>query len=161
MYTDLNNTNGEDLLNIETNFVRASGGKRFVNYLIDVLVFYVIMFIVGILLALSSPDAADSYVQNDSGGFAFGERVLALILYAVYMGLIETIFKGKSLGKLVTGTRAVNLDGSKINSGKAFGRAFSRAVPFCVFSAFGDPCNPWQDRWTDTMVIDEKLSTQS
>ncbi|HEX9513187.1 MAG TPA: hypothetical protein VF939_22005 [Puia sp.] len=31
-------------------------------------------------------------------------------------------------------------------------------VPFEVFSALGSPCHPWHDRWTDTLVIDERLS---
>jgi len=74
------------------------------------------------------------------------------------MSFVEAVFRGKSLGKLITGTQAVNLDGSSISMATAFGRGFSRAVPFCAFSAFGNPSDPWQDRWTDTMVIDQKLS---
>ena len=77
------------------------------------------------------------------------------------MSIVETLLKGKSIGKFITGTRAVNFDGSRISSGTAFTRGFSRAVPFCAFSAFGTPCNPWQDRWSDTMVIDEKKSSVS
>ena len=71
----------------------------------------------------------------------------------------ETLFKGKSFGKLITGTRAVNLDGSLITVRTAMLRALSRAVPFDVFSALGTTCNPWHDKWTDTMVMDEKRST--
>jgi uncharacterized RDD family membrane protein YckC len=84
--------------------------------------------------------------------------LISLIFYALYMGLVEGVFKGKSLGKLITGTKAVNMDGSKISFATAFARGCSRAVPFCVFSAFGTPCYPWQDKWTNTLVIDEKKS---
>jgi uncharacterized RDD family membrane protein YckC len=68
------------------------------------------------------------------------------------------MLKGKSFGKFITKTRAVNLDGINISLGTAFGRGFTRIVPFCALSAFGKPCNPWQDRWTNTIVIDEKKS---
>jgi uncharacterized RDD family membrane protein YckC len=66
------------------------------------------------------------------------------------------VFRGKSIGKLITGTKAVNEDGSDISFGKAFARGFSRAVPFDAFSALGDPSYPWHDKWTNTYVIDEK-----
>lgn len=147
-------TENQDLLVFEENLVRADTGKRFLNYLIDVLSFYGVMVIVGACMALISPAVIDS--MDDSPGFGLGDRIVSLFLYGLYMGIVEGLFKGKSLGKLITKTRAVNYDGSKISWGKAFGRGFSRAVPFCVFSAFGTPCDPWQDRWTSTMVIDEK-----
>ena len=146
-----------DLLTFETELVRATTGQRFANYLIDILVFYGLFFALGITLALLSP----STVENMDSGYSdygFLDRIISLALYGAYMGIVESIFKGKSLGKLITGTRAVNFDGSKISVSTAFARGFSRAVPFCAFSAFGDPCNPWQDRWTSTMVIDEKKS---
>jgi len=149
----------EDLLTIEKEFVRADSGKRFVNYLIDFVFFIVVAvgFFVGMdTLSVGSMDV----FFDDSTGADLFFRVVFTILYAVFMSATEAIFKGKTLGKLVTGTRAVNLDGSPISVGTAFGRGFSRAVPFCAFSAFGTPCNPWQDKWTSTMVIDERKMKQ-
>ncbi len=148
---------GEDLLDVEPNHVRAETGKRFLNYLIDVLVFYAVIFLVFFLIALSAPESVDGLLAEDDS-FGLMERILALIGYAVYMSIMEAMFKGKSLGKLITGTRALNLDGSRISTATAFARGFSRAVPFCVFSAFGSPCDPWQDKWTNTMVVDERKS---
>ncbi len=148
--------NGDLLGTLETPLVRADGGKRFVNYLIDVVCFYILAFAVGILFAVLSPETIEGIGESES--FNPMEQILALVFYALYMALCEIIFKGKSLGKLITGTRAVKLDGSTIDASNAFGRGFSRAVPFCVFSALGTPCIPWQDRWTNTMVIDERQS---
>lgn len=141
----------------EQYLVRASTGQRFGNYIIDVIMFYGFAIGIGVLVALTSPSSFDD-LDEESGAFNFMDRIISLIAYAVIMGLIEGLTKGKSLGKLITGTRAVNLDGSTISFGTAFGRGFSRAVPFCAFSAFGTPCNPWQDSWTNTMVVDEKAS---
>ena len=134
---------------------RSSAGKRLANYLIDLVLFYVILFMLGFTLALLSPTFA-GILTNERSDFGILDRLFTLLLYAVYMSAVEALFHGKSLGKLITKTKAVNMDGSQISTAKAFERGFSRAVPFCVFSALGNPSNPWQDRWTNTMVINEK-----
>jgi uncharacterized RDD family membrane protein YckC len=146
----------DDFLSVENDYVRASTGQRFANYLIDLVLFYVLLFLIGIFWAFSSPESVEAIAADDSAGFNLLDRLLSLVLYALYMSAVEAIFKGKSLGKLITGTRAVNLDGTRISVSTAFARGFSRAVPFCAFSAFGNPCDPWQDRWTNTMVVIDK-----
>lgn len=147
-------TPAEELFTTEDFQLRASTGKRFANYVIDLIFFYVLFFIFGMVMAIVSPGSLDSLA--DDRGFGLMDRFITLILYALYMSIVEALFKGKSLGKLITRTRAVNLDGTRIPTATAFSRGFSRAVPFCAFSAFGSPCDPWQDRWTKTMVIDER-----
>ena len=141
-----------DLLIDEENYVRVSAGKRFGNYLIDLIIFYFLVMLLLFLLAFVNPNLFESFTQENSGT-EFLLNIVGLIVYALYMGVVEAVFKGKSIGKLLTKCRAVNLDGSKISTSKAFARGFSRAVPFCAFSAFGTPSDPWQDRWTNTMVI--------
>jgi uncharacterized RDD family membrane protein YckC len=144
-----------DLLADQEFYVRSSMGKRFGNYIIDMLIFYLLIIVIGIVIALVSPNLLE-FLDDDSVGFKLLDRIVTLILYAFYMSIVEIIFEGRSIGKCITGTRAINVDGSRISASTAFARGFSRAVPFCVFSAFGTPCEPWQDRWTGTMVIDEK-----
>lgn len=145
----------DDLISVEPYYERADTGKRFLNYIIDLVLFYGIIFGIGILIALTSPSTLEG-IDDNSDGFGLVDRILTIIAYAIYMGIMEAVFKGKSLGKWITRTRAVTLDGQPISTGTAFLRGLSRAVPFCAFSAFGNPPNPWQDKWTDTMVIDEK-----
>ncbi|MGN6420175.1 MAG: RDD family protein [Pseudobacter sp.] len=145
----------EDLLADEFYYERASTGQRFANYVIDLIVFYLIAIVVIVFLAALSPDMFAS-LDDESTGANLVDRLLSLILYGLFMSVVEAALKGKSVGKYITKTRAVNLDGTPISTSTAFGRGFSRAVPFCVFSAFGEVCNPWQDRWTNTMVIKDK-----
>jgi len=148
---------GADLLILEQDLVRASTAKRFANYLIDLIAFYILAFVVGVLLAILAPTSLE-LLADDSPGFNLLDRLITLVLYGLYLGIVEAAFKGKSLGKLITKTRAVNLDGSPISNQTAFARGFSKAVPFCAFSALATPCNPWQDKWTNSMVIDESIS---
>lgn len=140
--------------------VQASSGKRFANYLIDLLSFYMLMIFWGVLLALASPETIDN--MDDSTWDGLGGRILSMIAFGVFMGFIEGVFGGRSLGKLITGTKAVNeADGQDISFGTAFSRGFCRIVPFEAFSGFGSPCYPWHDKWTDTVVIDIKQTEQA
>lgn len=144
----------DNIFNIDRPLVPSSSGKRFANYLIDIILFYLFFFAFGIFAALFFPESIDE-LTNVVDRLGFLDNIISLVLYAVYMGVMETIFKGRSIGKFITGTIAVRLDGHKLTAKDAFARGFCRAVPFCVFSALGNPCQPWQDKWTNTVVVDK------
>lgn len=134
---------------------RASQGARFANYLIDLIFFYVLLYIGAIVYALATiqnkitSGETYSYRQNEAGSKAS----FYLIFYLGYL-LTYTIFegatKGRTLGKLITGTKAVRFDGSPINWKDAFLRSLCRIVPFEPFSGLG---KPWHDTWTNTQVV--------
>lgn len=151
MYTQ-DNSEHDYLLEFQSTMVRASRGKRFANYLIDIVFFYIGIFVIAYVVASASP----GFFSSDPN--SFGLQLMALSIYFLLYFIVEAVFNGKTLGKLITGTRAVNIDGSYISPRQAFNRSISRIVPFEALSAFGTPSNPWHDRWSDTMVIDEKRS---
>lgn len=144
------------LTEFETTYVRADSGKRFANYIIDLVCFYIVLFGIGIGLGIFFPQSLD-FISNGST-YGLVERVIGLILFALFMFAQEALFNGKTIGKLITKTRALNLDGTSLTPSAALLRGLSRAVPFEAFSALGSPPNPWHDKWTNTMVIDEKRS---
>ncbi|MHA4808989.1 RDD family protein [Flavitalea flava] len=80
------------------------------------------------------------------------------LLFGFYYSLAEAVFNGKTLGKLVTQTRAVQEDGSPITTSMAFIRGFSRLIPFEAISALGSPPHPWHDKWSRTFVVNEEES---
>jgi len=124
--------------------VRASAGQRLANLLIDLICFCLFWAIPGLL----SPEFWT----------LFFIPLLPAVAFGIYMSLMEIAMKGKTIGKLVTGTRAVQVDGSPINSTIAWQRGFSRIVPFEAFSALGGDTHPWHDGWTGTVVVVEKDS---
>ena len=140
---------------IDYTYSRASTIKRFLNYIIDLIVYFVLIFLFGILAALESPSNLRGFASSGMTG-----QILCLSIYVVYMSMTEATLGGKSIGKFITGTKALNLDGTNLSIEKAFLRGIIRVVPFCAFSAFGSPCDPWQDRWSNTMVIDDKKVNQ-
>ena len=135
--------------------VRASTGKRFLNYLIDLIGFYFLFIVFGVAAEISSPGTLAAVNGNDIG-INLLMRIVYLAIFGLYIFAMEAIFKGRTIGKFITGTKAVNEDGTNISIETAFHRGMSRAVPFEPFSAFGSPSYPWHDRWTKTYVIDIK-----
>jgi uncharacterized RDD family membrane protein YckC len=149
----------KDLLqgNLAPKNVKASIGKRLGNYIIDLASFCIIILLIEVTWAVLSP-ASIGNINDDTSGFNLLDILIILFAYGLVMGVIEGITKGKSLGKLITGTRAVNEDGSTISFQTAMFRGLCRAVPFNQLSALGSPSYPWHDKWTNTEVIDEKES---
>ena len=143
----------------EYQVVQASSGKRFANYLIDLIGFYMLAFMTGIVIGLVSPETINA-IDEESVELTILENLASLLIFVLYMSGMETIFKGKTLGKLLTGTRAVNEDGSNITAKTALLRGLSRVVPFEPFSALGNTAYPWHDKWTKTYVIDERKSNR-
>jgi len=134
---------------VDLNYCRATTGKRFTNYIIDLIIFYIVMFGVGIAIGIIKPELVAVF-QGLQG------RLISLAFYGVVMFMTEGMSNGRSIGKLITGTRAVNTDGSDITFQKAFIRNMVRAIPFNALSALGNPCAPWHDLWSDTIVVEEK-----
>lgn len=133
----------EDLLiDIETevNLVSVSLGTRFADYIIDVVIFYILFVVILLTLKslISDPDSSFTYI-------------ISYIFLVTYYTLMEGITNGRSVGKLITGSKAVKEDGTPITWSDALLRSLTRIVPFEPFSAFGG--RPWHDRWTHTIVV--------
>lgn len=127
----------------------ASTGIRLANYLIDSVAF-VILFLAFIFFhALITQSNA---IMTWMGELPIlMERLVWLLIIAIYYSLVEGFSKGRSLGKLITGTKAVRWDNQPFGWGEAFGRGFSRVVPLEPLSALWG--SPWHDKWTNTRVV--------
>ncbi|MEO1655913.1 MAG: RDD family protein [Bacteroidota bacterium] len=78
-----------------------------------------------------------------------------LIIFGGYYIPME-YFLGKTLGKMIVGTRVVNRLGKKISLREAFIRFFSRFIPYEIFSlALGANARAWHDYLSNTYVIDD------
>jgi uncharacterized RDD family membrane protein YckC len=139
------------LTSLEFNPVLASTGKRFLNYLIDLIVFYAIMFLLGMLLATQ---IYEWRLETDETTATLKLELIAIFIMLLYYLLCEAFSKGRTIGKFVTGTKVVNEDGTDITINTALLRTLCRLVPFEPLSTFGG--RPWHDKWTRTYVIDVK-----
>ncbi|MES2617273.1 MAG: RDD family protein [Bacteroidota bacterium] len=123
-------------------FNYASNGIRFVNYLIDQVVIFLLVFFTAIYTMPMG------LLTEQWGSF-----VISFIYGLTYYCLIESITRGKSIGKLITGTRALKSDGELPGFGDILKRSLCRYIPFEVFSIFFDA--PWHDSIPDMMVVKE------
>jgi uncharacterized RDD family membrane protein YckC len=116
----------------------ATRGRRFANLLID-------QFAMGMVSFVSTA------IQPNKG---IGELLVeSLVVPLLYYTVLEAGF-GWTLGKLVTGTRVVGLDGRRATPLQILGRSLARFIPFEPLSFFGrgDPVG-WHDSLSNTRVI--------
>lgn len=125
--------------------VVASTGQRLGNLFLDMLFYFVFAFVFGIILALIG--LGDSIERMN-------DHLLGLIILLIYY-VPQEAFSGRTLGKLITGTKAVSEDGTKLTFGKALGRTLCRFIPFEAFSFLGGQGRPkgWHDRIPKNKVI--------
>lgn len=152
---DQNNPNLLQEFEQEVLLERATVGQRFVNYLLDVLVFYVIIiifgFIYGIAIVAQVASVDDSLLIEETGNAVFIQYLLSFILFVGYYTIFEGASKGRTVGKFATGTMVVKEDGSPITWTDAILRSLCRLIPFEPLSTFGG--NPWHDSITKTTVV--------
>ncbi|MDN5204751.1 RDD family protein [Fulvivirgaceae bacterium BMA10] len=128
----------------------ASGGKRFINYIIDRIASYVVAILVFVFIF-----AIDENALNDEEDL---DLIYLLLVYGsitLYYSVMEVAF-GKTLGKLITGTKVVTKDGHHPNFGNTLGRTLCRFIPFEPFSFLGNKAIGWHDSITNTRVINDK-----
>jgi uncharacterized RDD family membrane protein YckC len=142
-----------DQLEEEHRFVvYADPGIRFLNYIIDIALCYGLIFfirtILPVILNRVGISGDDIYYLFHYNSFLWPFRI---VLFFVYYFLFEGATKGRTPGKLITGTVAVTYDLKPITWRDALLRSLSRRVPFEAFTGFS--ARPWHDLWTKTRVI--------
>jgi uncharacterized RDD family membrane protein YckC len=129
----------------------ASRGQRFANLIIDTVGYYLLSMIIGVILGLAGAQGVLSEMQSLGPSMLFG--IAISLLYYVPS---EAIF-GRTLGKLVTGTKTVTDSGELPSWGRAFGRTLARFVPFefvtFLLGKFTATGKGFHDRVSGTRVI--------
>lgn len=125
----------------------ASGGKRFANYIIDTIFFYILLVVLGMFAGVFAPEA----MASTGIFFSFG----IYLSYVLYYWAFEAL-TGRTIGKYITRTKIVKEDGSKPDGINVLGRSFSRLIPFDAFSFLGSPGKGWHDSIPKIYVIDDK-----
>jgi uncharacterized RDD family membrane protein YckC len=134
----------------------ATMGNRFVNSVIDTLVYYFLTIIMGVLLgvflAVLFPESLSELETEGTPWFYYA---LAILVHISYFTFCESVF-GRTVGKLVTGTKVVDHQGKLPDTGTIFMRSLARLVPFDALSFLGSDSRGWHDAWTNTYVVKVK-----
>lgn len=133
------------------NLIDTKSSLRLFHHLFDMILFWLIVF---------SFNSANT-IHLFSSVFNFHsvlfielfELFLIIVLYFLYYILFEFLF-GISPAKILTGSRVVSFDDSKLSFGQIMIRTLCRRIPFEVFSFFG--AEGWHDKLSKTRVVNEK-----
>jgi uncharacterized RDD family membrane protein YckC len=129
--------------------IPASKGTRFLNFVLDYVAFIALSFIAG--LVIGAAGRGDTLEEANS----LMSTLLSLgIWFAYYIGMEGT--SGRTIGKMITGTKVVDENGGKPSFGKIVGRTFARMIPFEIFSFLGAEGRGWHDSLPGTYVVKGK-----
>tara|TARA_R110002012_G_C11583638_1_gene605591 strand:+ start:738 stop:1334 length:597 start_codon:yes stop_codon:yes gene_type:complete len=113
-------TEKEQKEKVDSNVVGS--GIRFVNFLIDFIVWLVLAFIISFIIGL--------FVQpTDQGMISLIGYLLIFGTFIAYYAVMEIKFQ-KTVGKFVTKTKVVKMNGEKPTDGDIITRTFCRLIPF-------------------------------
>ncbi len=127
----------------------ASLGKRFTNYLLDLVFGLIFRSFLAIVFTLFLPEALFIFEIEDTLVEYFLGFVLGMIYYTTFEALT-----GRTIAKYITRTKVVTVDGEKPDFMTIFIRSMCRFVPFDPLSFLFSEETGWHDRWSETVVVD-------
>lgn len=127
--------------------VFATKGQRFGGFLLDLLFIMIYSVVIGFVLGLIGLADLVNGLNNN---------LLGIIILLIYYIPLEAR-GGKTIGKMIIGTKAVREDGLDLNMKDVLFRTVCRFIPFEAFSfLFGDGPGGWHDSISKTKVISIK-----
>lgn len=144
----------------ETNETRsfpiANRNLRFTNCLIDSFITLILSIPIALIVFYIFGSDNSLFFNNEQGSIRILTYIIIGISTLIYYIISEFYLNGKTLGKYITGTRAITLANHKMDFKTTVKRSFCRLVPFNALSFFGGLPMGWHDEWTETKVILDK-----
>ncbi|MGV0845289.1 RDD family protein [Empedobacter falsenii] len=135
---------------------KANKGLRFLNFIIDyvsiILLTMLFFGFIAIVIVIINPESDIIYQLENINPLI--DRVITVFFYVLLIFLSEFLTKGRSLGKFITGTKVVMIDGSTPTTKDYFMRSICRIIPFDVLTFLGE--NGWHDKISNTTIVNKK-----
>jgi uncharacterized RDD family membrane protein YckC len=106
----------------------------------------------GLILAVLPRNGVFYQIINDMSPLSFS----IIILFLYY--LPQEALLGRTLGKLLMGTRVIKEDGKRLTFNRALLRTIYRLIPFDPLTFLGARPRGWHDQFSKTFVISAKSS---
>lgn len=129
--------------------MRASHGRRLLNYIIDTILIYVLAIAVFVFF-----DLLGIFTIGIEGNEVLDSLIGLAVFYAYYFALEASL--GLTIGKMITGTMVIDNYGQKPTAASIALRTLCRFVPFEQFSILYDPNMTWHDKWSKTQTVERK-----
>lgn len=130
----------------------AGMGKRFLNYLLDLVFVLIFIFIFSILFGVVIASVDRSIISDIHENSKLIGYLITYIVYMIYYIVFEAT-TGRSIAKYITGTEVVTENGEKPGFLIIVVRTLCRFIPIEAFSIFFNDGSAWHDTITGTKVI--------
>ena len=127
----------------------AGRGRRFATAVLDQIGILFLAMFIGVAVALVNPALIEDMGETN-------DLLLGVVLTLVYYLPQEAMF-GRTLGKLIAGTRVVDDQGGEPRLRQIVGRTFARLIPFEAFTFLRAESVGLHDRLSDTRVVRTRL----
>jgi uncharacterized RDD family membrane protein YckC len=125
----------------------ATIGRRLGAYLLDVVILYVVNFVIGLGLGAAMRGNAAAPVLSCVAA------LLGLVFTLLYDGALVAA-SGQTLGKRAVRIKVVAEDGSNVTTGQAWGRALAKLIPFAqIVALFNNERKGIHDMLAHTRVV--------
>lgn len=122
----------------------VSKGIRFANLLLDNIGYYIIYYLVYAMWR----EPVEPAIWLDR---LWQDTLMSFAIYFAYYVVFESALKGRTPGKLITGTVAVKTDGSTLTFNDVVKRSLTRLIPIEPLSIFWGEL--WHDKFANSTVI--------
>ena len=130
--------------------VVVSQGVRFGYFMIDVVFFYILTFIIGIIIGIIVVATGNVDLLRPDSDFIKFLDLMGYPIFFLYYAISEGL-GGATLGKLICGYTVIDEQANKVSFGKAMLRTICRYIPFEAFSCFAE--RGWHDTLSKTYVV--------
>lgn len=142
-YQAANTTALEEISNAQL----AGKWRRFFTWCIDLLCYYVLCLVAGVVLALIFGQS----ILDKLDGLK-GLLLTVPIFFLYYVGFEATL--SRTIGKLIIGTKVLSTNGTRPTLKQVFLRTLCRHIPFEPFALFlSDSDVAWHDSIPKTKVV--------
>ncbi|MCC3216142.1 RDD family protein [Chryseobacterium sp. X308] len=141
------------ILNV-VEYNKASIGVRLANNFLDLIILYVINYLLSAISNLLYEVTSIEFFYFYSNGNMLWQILIGNFNYCLYYFLMENYLDGRTVAKYITGTKVISTDGTQPSTQQIMYRSLSRIVPFDGLSFLGE--NGWHDKWSETRVINLK-----
>lgn len=136
-----------------TDTLLASKGDRFLNYLIDSLIVYIVWISIGTTIILIADITNNDALSERIETMTAMEHSLSFAGVMMLYYLVMEIYFSRTLAKYFTKTVVAMRNGSKPTTAAILKRTLCRFIPFEAFTFLGSKSRGWHDSFSHTYVV--------
>ena len=139
----------------------AAKGQRILNFIIDLVLIYILVFVVALSLSLIETLFGVNSFSNRLGRITeFESNIIFFFFFFTYYISLE-FFLGQTIAKFITGTVVVLKDGTKPNFFNICIRTICRLIPLDGITFLGNAGSGMHDTFSKTFVVKKTIFKRS